>query len=132
MGRVNEVSLGGCYIEIMSPMRVGTSIGLEFQINGHTIRLRGVVRTSQPNCGMGIEFSEINAEEKDRLGRLIAELGGQPAEIGLHATKDSPQMESPGVRALGEAILCWFGSNDRLVREELLQLIARIKGAEDQ
>ncbi len=95
--RINEISLGGCYIEMMAPMRVGTGIRLELAISGSTIHLEGLVRTSQANCGMGIEFTHIAATEGDKLHRLIAELSGEfPDGAQPQTTQDVPCIKHRG------------------------------------
>ena len=118
--RVNEVSLGGCYIEMMSPMRLGTSVRLELAVNRRSINLEGIVRYSQPNFGMGVEFTKILPGEAEKLHGVIAEMSGAVAS----ETHGSPA--PPPARLLGnefeDAVLRWFGSHDVLTRQQFLEL----------
>jgi hypothetical protein len=126
-GRLNEMSLGGCYIEMMSPMRVGAALRLELAVNARAFRAEGIVRTSQPTFGMGVQFTTIAPPEWDKLRRTIAELSGAVAP-------EEPQPEKPEIpnipgKQLGEALLRWFGSHESLTRQDFLNLIEQAKHA---
>jgi hypothetical protein len=118
--RVNEIALGGCYIEIMSPLRPATCVRLELSINSRSISLEGIVRYSQPNYGMGIEFMKIAPAEAEKLQRVISEVSGAvPAEA--QAPPASPPASRPGSQ-LEDAVTRWFGAHDALTRQEFLEL----------
>ncbi|MGB9104423.1 MAG: PilZ domain-containing protein [Terriglobales bacterium] len=118
--RVNEISLGGCYIETMSPLRLATCVRLELSINHRSISLEGMVRNSQPNYGMGIEFIKIAAAEAEKLQSVIGEVSGAvPAEA--QAPPASPPA-SPAVGQLEDAVVRWFGSHDALTLQEFREL----------
>ena len=118
--RVNEISLSGCYIEIMSPLRLATCARLELSINHRRISLEGVVRSSQPQYGMGIEFMKIEPAEAEKLQRVIDEVSGAvPAEV--QAPPASPPA-SPTGSQLEDAVIRWFGSHDALTRQEFRKM----------
>ena len=118
--RVNEIALGGCYIEAMSPLRVATCVRLELFIGQRSIGMEGIVRYSQPNFGMGIEFMKIAPAEAEKLQRVIGELSGAvPAEA--QAPPASPPA-SPAGSQLEDAVIRWFGSHDVLTRQEFRKL----------
>ncbi len=124
--RVNELSLGGCYIEIMSPFRVGTNIRLELSVNNKLVRLAGVVRTMQAAFGMGVEFTAIVDPEQRRLQQIISELSGVPlpAEAPAPAVTTSVPRTAPHAPSeLGEEVLRWFATHDALSRQEFLRLV---------
>jgi hypothetical protein len=118
--RVNEISLGGCYIETMSPLRLATRVRLELSINCLSISLEGMVRSSQPQFGMGIEFMEMAPAEAEKLQRVIGDVSGAvPAEA------QAPPASPPSSTTLGQlegAVIRWFGSHDALTRQEFLEL----------
>jgi hypothetical protein len=123
-GRLNEISRCGCYIEMMSPMRVGTVIGLELVLGGRTIRLQGIVRTSHPNIGMGVEFTHIAPPEAEKLCQLVAVLAGELPDPPLEAP--APQaLPAMSEAEIGEAVLQWFGAHEVLSRQKLLELLQR-------
>jgi c-di-GMP-binding flagellar brake protein YcgR len=128
--RINEISFGGCYVEMMSPMRIGQGIRMELAVNKRAINLEGIVRTSQPNFGMGVEFTKMQPSEAEKLHRLIAELSGElPAEAQAPPAANLDTI--PG-RELGEALLRWFGSHDALTRQDFLSLIERLHHATEE
>jgi c-di-GMP-binding flagellar brake protein YcgR len=124
-GRVNEISMGGCYIEIMAPLRVGALLRLELELKLRTIRVHGVVRSSQAASGMGIELTRMTPFEAEKLHRVIAELSGETEP----APSPAEQLETLGSNGLGEAVLRWFGTHDVLTRQQLLDLLEELKRA---
>ena len=118
--RVNEVSLGGCYVEIMSPLRLGTAVRVELAINRQTIRVEGVVKNSQPNFGMGIEFMKIAPAEAEKLQRVVGEVSGA-LRVETPASPALRPASLPGA-TLEDAVTLWFGSHDVLTRKEFLEL----------
>lgn len=126
-GRVNEISMGGCFIEMWSPIAVGASLRLELEVNSRTLRLGGVVRLSQPALGMGIEFTRISPVEAEKLHRVIVELGGQMPEQPA-APASAVHLDSAREQ-LGDAVLRWFGIHDVLTREQFLGILDRVKRA---
>ncbi len=126
-GRLNEVSLGGCYIEMMSPFRNGTSMKLDLDVNGRQIKLEGIVRTSQPTFGMGIEFVRMDPVEGEKLYALISDLGGGPPPSRVPPgaqpqAASSAEGQLASNAEIGEAVLRWFGTHDALTREEFRRL----------
>ncbi len=118
--RVNEISIGGCYIEIMSPLRLATCVRLELSINRRTIILEGTVRNSQPSFGMGIEFTKIAPAEAEKLQHVIGEVSGAvPAETQAPTASSSASLPDG---TLEDAVTRWFGLHDALTRQEFLKL----------
>jgi hypothetical protein len=104
----------------MSPLRLATCARLELSINHRRISLEGVVRSSQPQYGMGIEFMKIEPAEAEKLQRVIDEVSGAvPAEV--QAPPASPPA-SPTGSQLENAVIRWFGSHDALTRQEFRKL----------
>ena len=118
--RVNEISLGGCYIETMFPLRLATCVRLELSINHLSISLEGMVRNSQPNFGMGIEFMRIALAEEEKLQRVIGEVSGAVPAVAQAAPASPPA--SPAGSPLEDAVTRWFGSHDALTRQEFRKL----------
>jgi len=55
-GTVSDVSLSGCYVEVMTPLNVRDKIALTLNINGTEIRTAAEVGTSRRGVGMGLRF----------------------------------------------------------------------------
>jgi hypothetical protein len=74
-GRLLDVSLGGCYVQIGTPLPLHTRCSLLLRIGDREIEMNASVRTSHPSVGMGLEFtSAASSEHGERLHQLIAEL----------------------------------------------------------
>ena len=127
-GRVNEISRGGCYVEIMSPMRTGTKIRLELSVSGRMLRLEGIVRTSQPTIGMGVEFTRMAPADAERLCHIVSELAGEVP--GPSPAAGTPELSTASPEQAGKAVMRWFGLHETLTREEFLKLMEQPARAE--
>jgi hypothetical protein len=74
VSRVETLGMGGLFIQVADPPPVGESVRLYFQVPGGEVRARGVVRSSEPKKGMGIEFISMGHEGRARLHRLLGRL----------------------------------------------------------
>ena len=75
-GQLSDVSLGGCYVDMMNPLPAEIDIDLNFSLGEIQISVQGRVRTSRQGFGMGIEFSQIKTEERTKLEELVSLLAG--------------------------------------------------------
>jgi len=81
-GKVIDISLGGCYFQMLSPLPVGTSIRIALAAEKHSLNLTGKVRSSQAGQGMGVAFTGMGPGDFERLRKFApptsAESGGGP------------------------------------------------------
>ncbi len=75
-GQLTTISLGGCFIETLSPFRTATKLELLIGAYGLELRLAGEVRYSEPRLGMGIMFADMNQVQRDQLQSLISAVSG--------------------------------------------------------
>lgn len=129
-GRVLDISMCGCYVEMMSPMRVGTPVNLDIKLSDHVLKLPAIVRVSQANMGMGLEFADTPPGEREKLDQVIAELGGEPRPTASSASPAPPAQAGPAdPEQVGSAVLGWFAAHDQLTREEFQELLQENKKA---
>jgi c-di-GMP-binding flagellar brake protein YcgR len=69
----DEISLCGCYIEMMFTIDVGTKLGVVFSLNQERVGAKGLVVTKHPQVGNGIEFIEMSPEDRLKLSEYISE-----------------------------------------------------------
>jgi hypothetical protein len=70
--RVDDVSLGGCFVNTYAQVELGEHIDLEIQLaSGEWLPLRGHVASYQPGVGFGMSFTLLNAEETAGLEELL-------------------------------------------------------------
>ncbi len=72
-GTVTDISLGGCYVEMLGPLPVNTVVGLDLKSGATALHLFGTIRSSQPSFGMGVEFSKMSAAEFEKLQSFVPE-----------------------------------------------------------
>ncbi|HXW92923.1 MAG TPA: PilZ domain-containing protein [Terriglobales bacterium] len=82
----NATDIGGrgCYVETLLPLSSGTKVTLVFWVDSEKIQTVGVVRTSDPGVGMGIEFMELDNAVQEwlqaHLDKLDASVSGETAK----------------------------------------------------
>jgi len=59
-GRVTELSLFGCYVEIPNPLAKGAEAILKIYSEGRYFESQSTVLYSQPSQGMGVGFHNVN------------------------------------------------------------------------
>jgi hypothetical protein len=70
--RVDDVSLGGCFVNTYAKVELGEHIDLEVQLpSGEWLSLRGQVASYQHGVGFGIAFRSLTIAETARLKELI-------------------------------------------------------------
>lgn len=70
--RVDDVSLGGCFVNTYAQVELGEHIDLEIQLaSGEWLPLRGHVASYHPGVGFGMSFTSLTAEETAGLKELM-------------------------------------------------------------
>ncbi|HJT27773.1 MAG TPA: PilZ domain-containing protein [Pyrinomonadaceae bacterium] len=70
--RVDDVSLGGCFVNTYAKVELGEHIDLEIQLpSGEWLAVRGQVASYQHGVGFGIAFTSLTVEETAQLKELI-------------------------------------------------------------
>jgi PilZ domain len=67
---VTDISLGGCYMEMLSPLPVDTFVDISISPGDTTLQLSGRVRSSQVNFGMGVSFTGMRPQDFEILRKL--------------------------------------------------------------
>jgi hypothetical protein len=71
--RVDDVSLGGCFVNTYGHVEPAEEINLQIQLpSGEWLPLRGRVASCQPGVGFGIAFTSLRAADRAALQALIA------------------------------------------------------------
>jgi len=85
----SDVSLGGCYVESLNPVKVGQVLNLSLCLPANKrLRFRGEVRYHQPTIGFGIKFLQLSSFEQATLEALLNYWAkracvGRPARAGV-------------------------------------------------
>lgn len=76
--KLTDLSLGGCYVETISPFPEQALIDLGLKAAAMEIHIAGVVRVMHPGVGMGIEFPSRTETQRDAVTNFIQFLTGRP------------------------------------------------------
>ncbi|MCA1577852.1 MAG: PilZ domain-containing protein [Acidobacteria bacterium] len=77
--RVDDVSLGGCFVNTHGHVELGEPVELEILLpSGDWLTLHGAVASYHPGVGFGMWFRFGNAAERTDLKELIASAADRP------------------------------------------------------
>lgn len=68
----SEISYGGCYIETMFTLDVGTKVAMVMWLDDQKINATAVIATRYPQVGNGIDILEMSAEDHAKLEAFVA------------------------------------------------------------
>lgn len=69
--RVRDLSLGGLFIETPYPRAIGAEALIDFLFSEGQIRAKAVVRHVEASCGLGLEFTAINDNDRQCMINLL-------------------------------------------------------------
>lgn len=71
--RVDDVSLGGCFVDTFGRVELNEAVNLEIQLpSGEWLPLQGHVASFQPGVGFGLAFTSLSEQQLAVLKDLIA------------------------------------------------------------
>ncbi len=68
--KVTDISFGGCYVEMLAPLPVNSSVELTLDTSQGAIHARGKVVAAQTGMGMGIAFTGVSPEDFEKLREI--------------------------------------------------------------
>jgi|GraSoiStandDraft_1057264.scaffolds.fasta_scaffold396561_2 hypothetical protein len=72
-GRLEDLSVNGCFVNTRGPADVGEIVILSIKLpKGGWLPLRGKVKFHQQLTGFSLSFSILDAKERETLNRLVA------------------------------------------------------------
>ena len=77
-GKASDLSLGGCFVEMPMPLKVGTSIKVGLWIKESKLWVTGKVVNSRPGFGIGVQFTAMTSEDADRLRTFLQSITRLP------------------------------------------------------
>lgn len=77
---LSDISEGGCYIEMPSPLPGKAGVEIMVRTSETKFKVRGEVLSSHPGFGMGVRFVFNDAAEREEILRLLAVLSAARAE----------------------------------------------------
>jgi c-di-GMP-binding flagellar brake protein YcgR len=75
---LSDISEGGCYVEMPSPLGGQSGIEIMVRTSEMKFKIRGQVLTTHPGFGMGVRFMFRDSAEREEILRLLAVLASGP------------------------------------------------------
>src|SRR5271154_385584 len=97
-GTITDVSLGGCYVEMLSPLPVDSTIHLSLNPGTSTLHMSGKVRSSQTGLGMGVSFTGMGPEDFEKLWRFAPPTADAKSPAKAPAIRPVPFRQSAASR----------------------------------
>jgi hypothetical protein len=69
--RVSELSLHGCYLDMMNPFPTGTMVLVKIGAADLSFEAKSKIVYSQPNMGAGVGFLEVTPDSQAVLERWL-------------------------------------------------------------
>ena len=77
--RVDDVSLGGCFVNTYGHVEPDETIELQILLpSGEWLPLKGTVASYHPGVGFGLSFTLLNEEEEKAVRELIVAAAERP------------------------------------------------------
>ena len=73
--RVSELSLHGCYLDMMNPFPAGTMVTLRVTADEETFETHAKILYSTPNMGSGVAFLDVDPKYQPILKRWLESAG---------------------------------------------------------
>jgi PilZ domain len=127
-----DISLHGCYVEATTTFPVGVTLALKLEANGFRVEATGEVRAAYPNLGMGISFTKMSDEDRERLRELVRSISRPSVILGGRAAmrppSTAPAETLPGMAnpaATLQAMSNFFEDRHMMGREEFLRILRK-------
>lgn len=72
--RTSEISLGGCYVDTLSPFPVDSLVKLRILKDDGVFEAKARVAYAQSSFGMGLQFTDVTPESRAVLRAWLAEM----------------------------------------------------------
>lgn len=73
-GKLSDVSLGGCFVEMPIPLPVQARFEIALWLGDSKLRLKGEVVSNSPGFGIGVRFINLSPEHQELLRRHVQTL----------------------------------------------------------
>lgn len=73
-GKASDLSVGGCFIEMPTPLPVDSPLEILLWLNETKLRLQGSVASAAPGFGIGVRFLSVTPQDHERLTGFVRHL----------------------------------------------------------
>jgi len=146
-GTITDIALGGCYIEMLTPLPTDCPVELTFGPRETPLQVTGTVRSSHTGMGMGVMFTGMTPEDFEKLRQLTMPGAtspdnlpkARPAPTSHQDTRVSTNVtwpdsvptagseESSDIRETLAAVVRILCRKQLLTRAEILEEVGKLK-----
>lgn len=101
--KITDISLGGCYLEMLSPLPIGTPIEIDFPLYESNTHAYATVRSSQSGMGMALQFTDMTPDNFEKLRRFAPPAPGVAEPSFVKSVSPAPEQPRHGNGAAGLA-----------------------------
>ena len=122
--KVTDISLGGCYVEMLAPLPINSVVELALDTSQGAIHAHGKVVAAQTGMGMGIAFTAISPEDFEKLREIAPPVEHHERE------QSSPRLAAavakvPSNDARASKRASHFAPSTQEVLESILRILLR-------
>jgi tetratricopeptide (TPR) repeat protein len=89
VSRLVDIGFGGLFLSTTKPADANSTIEMNFELASGQVRARAVVRYTEADKGMGLEFVQMRPEDRNRLAQFLKAQG-----IGVNEVPVAPSEEA--------------------------------------
>lgn len=104
-GRTSDLSRGGCYVDSTSSFPIGSMLVIRLTKDMRSFQAQAVVTYSIEGMGMGIKFTDADAEQISILEKWVAELRGEMLPETTLAQTADPTLAQRGASQAEYSVL---------------------------
>jgi CheY-like chemotaxis protein len=75
---LSDLSPGGCYVESSEPFSTGIPVEILIRTHDLKLRIEGVVTSTHPGFGMGVQFTLRSEAQQEQVRQLLAHQAASP------------------------------------------------------
>jgi CheY-like chemotaxis protein len=137
--KLTDLSLGGCYVETVSPFPERSGVVLCLKAAGMEVQAEGKVRVMHPESGMGLEFASGTEEQREHVGNFINFLTSRPGTVpqllitpkALAAANDGDYRDGKQSGEPDDLLLDLLNRADSLSQEQFLQELRQQRNSQE-
>jgi hypothetical protein len=126
-----DISMHGCYVETVSPLRLRALLGMKLDANGFRIEAMGEVRVVYPGLGMGISFTKMSDEDRERLRELVRSISSASVILSSQSASRIPSAPAEALPVIAnpgsalQAMRNFFQDRHVMGREEFIRILRK-------
>ena len=121
--KLTDLSVGGCYVETVSPFPEGTHLLLKLRAAGNELETPGLVRVMHPSHGMGIEFMVHNPDQSRKTDLFIRSLSSPPDLLAAPRASSSAPVHAMSSSDVDDPLVDLLRNHESLTQETFLETL---------